>query len=179
MKRHDIVKEVNVVIAKNKLRSTPIDLNLVCKKNNIGIINTDLSFFGKELQRSVSGVITNLYGDRTIYIHNKDDSARQRFAIAHGLGHFFLHSKNTSDKWTYICCRGESNPIETEANNFAAELLMPEGMFRREVMRLITRQKLSLNHHYTLIVCRLADIFCVPHRAAEIRLRDSIERLFE
>lgn len=55
---------------------------------------------------------------------------RQRFTIAHELGHFIRHTINiTSFTDTVFFRNGESNNMEVEANRFAAELLMPDDEF--------------------------------------------------
>ncbi len=66
--------------------------------------------------------------------------ARRRFTIAHELGHWYLHQREQ----TSLFCRhgqveaeGEAERpplprIEEEANQFAASLLMPAEMVRRE-----------------------------------------------
>lgn len=56
---------------------------------------------------------------------------RGRFVVAHELGHFLLHAG--VDQF-FVCETADlsdygSNGIEAEANQFAAELLMPECMF--------------------------------------------------
>lgn len=59
---------------------------------------------------------------------------KKRFIIAHELGHFNLHFHNSLyscdakvfSRWTSV------NDPETEANTFAAELLMPESMFLKK-----------------------------------------------
>lgn len=60
------------------------------------------------------------------------EEGRKRFAIAHELGHFELH-----DTSQLILCTeedmyfwNESNSQEIEANDFAASILMPQGIFR-------------------------------------------------
>jgi Zn-dependent peptidase ImmA (M78 family) len=61
---------------------------------------------------------------------------RKRFAIAHELGHFELHRKKTP---AFSCSEGDfiawfkTKPLEVEANHFAAELLMPENLFKKKV----------------------------------------------
>ena len=69
--------------------------------------------------------------------------ARRRFTIAHELGHWFLHQREQ----TSLFCRQAQveddakeerpplPPIEAEANLFAAALLMPAEMVRREYVR--------------------------------------------
>ncbi|GFD67918.1 ImmA/IrrE family metallo-endopeptidase [Alteromonas sp. KUL106] len=55
---------------------------------------------------------------------------RQRFTMAHELGHFIKHSPISSRFHdTNFFRNSESNQMETEANNFAADLLMPKDKF--------------------------------------------------
>jgi Zn-dependent peptidase ImmA (M78 family) len=65
--------------------------------------------------------------------NNINNTARERFVIAHELGHFLLHehvrqADNFSmSKFERMSYRGSHE--EMEANYFAAELLMPKAMF--------------------------------------------------
>lgn len=62
---------------------------------------------------------------------------RQRFTIAHELGHYFKHRNEQNDFVDQNFFRNsESNRIETEANRFAGDLLMPEDEFRLAVKSL-------------------------------------------
>lgn len=61
---------------------------------------------------------------------------RKRFAIAHELGHWFLHSRVSQ----VLACTAEdmiakykASPPELEANFFASELLMPSDLFRERI----------------------------------------------
>jgi Zn-dependent peptidase ImmA (M78 family) len=60
------------------------------------------------------------------------EEGRKRFAIAHELGHWFLHE----DESQFFICTAENmreykgSPMEVEANLFASELLMPTFLFR-------------------------------------------------
>jgi Zn-dependent peptidase ImmA (M78 family) len=60
------------------------------------------------------------------------EEGRKRFAIAHELGHWFLHEAESQ----FFICTAEQmrdykgSPMEVEANLFASELLMPTGLFR-------------------------------------------------
>src|SRR3972149_10306252 len=64
------------------------------------------------------------------------EEGRKRFVVAHELGHYELHRQQVptiscTDKafreWSY------RNPIETEENYFAAEILMPEEIFNKSI----------------------------------------------
>ncbi|AHL74614.1 hypothetical protein CH92_05690 [Stutzerimonas stutzeri] len=62
---------------------------------------------------------------------------RQRFTIAHELGHYFKHRKTQENFVDQNFFRNSnSNRMEAEANRFASELLMPETEFRERVKSL-------------------------------------------
>jgi predicted transcriptional regulator len=75
----------------------------------------------------------------SIFVHAKNDfdillaqytsPIRDRFTLAHEIGHYFLHS-NQGDV-PIVATRRGSTRIEWEANWFAAELLMPKKEFKR------------------------------------------------
>ncbi len=77
----------------------------------------------------VSGVID--YDNESIYVNEFDSPTRQRFTIAHELGHLALHKEqgNIVDFRDSIFNKNIFDPKETEANIFAAELLMPKEEF--------------------------------------------------
>jgi hypothetical protein len=60
------------------------------------------------------------------------EPGRRRFAVAHELGHWFLHAAESQ----YFVCTAQQmreykgSPLEVEANLFASELLMPTFLFR-------------------------------------------------
>lgn len=66
--------------------------------------------------------------------------ARQRFTIAHEIGHLFLHMRYMTEDWKkldnaeyneIIFARFGSNDTEKEANHFAGALLMPANLFKK------------------------------------------------
>jgi hypothetical protein len=88
------------------------------------------------IEAKLTGCLARLVrkGNRGI-IRTKDgirESGRRRFAIAHELGHWFLHE---AENQVFICT-GEDmrdykrSPMEVEANLFASELLLPTPIFR-------------------------------------------------
>lgn len=63
--------------------------------------------------------------------YNADEiSYRNRFTIAHELGHVLLGHVNEGTRQKRDTSFGNSNPIERDANTFAAELVMPEQKVR-------------------------------------------------
>lgn len=67
-------------------------------------------------------------------INAKHHPNRQRYTIAHELGHYCLHRHFQIEFEDRIFFRGaESNKEEMQANSFASEVLMPESDFRKMV----------------------------------------------
>lgn len=69
-------------------------------------------------------------GDFTIYLSEYTSRRRDRFTIAHELGHYYLHYVHPEKTNEAGFGRGERNLVETQANVFAASLLMPAELFR-------------------------------------------------
>ncbi|WP_426975989.1 ImmA/IrrE family metallo-endopeptidase [Pseudarthrobacter sp. O4] len=82
---------------------------------------------------------------------------RDRFTIAHELGHYFLHYLEPGRTERVSFGRGERNRTETQANVFAASLLMPADYFRQAYRRLGSDW------------FALGDEFGVSAKAAEVR----------
>lgn len=70
-------------------------------------------------------------GTFTIYLPPETSPLRDNFTIAHELGHYLLHTDRTG-VGALVFNRFGSDRGETEANCFAANLLMPEGQFREK-----------------------------------------------
>lgn len=93
------------------------------------------------LEGRLSGMVyRGREGQAIIGVNSKHTSTRQRFTIAHELGHLLLHSEKHLhiDERFPIAHRSElsSSAVddnEIEANEFAAELLMPQDILRQFV----------------------------------------------
>ncbi|MEN3942514.1 ImmA/IrrE family metallo-endopeptidase [Prosthecobacter sp. SYSU 5D2] len=81
---------------------------------------------------------------------------RNRFTIAHELGHYFLHSNGGKNPIRIF--REGSDRCEWEANWFAAGFLLPAGRFREDWTRLRS-------------ISGLADLYQVSQAVIEIRLK--------
>lgn len=74
----------------------------------------------------------------TVYVRSSDSPRRQRFTVAHELGHYVLHQAEHpegifDDDLNFLRTEGNvsgDREQEREANQFAAELLMPEDAVR-------------------------------------------------
>lgn len=69
---------------------------------------------------------------KTIYVNHEDPPTRQAFTTAHELGHFVLgHEPNQYGVLYRYAAPSDPDPVEQEANCFAANLLVPEDMLKR------------------------------------------------
>jgi Zn-dependent peptidase ImmA (M78 family) len=100
-----------------------------------------------KLPTEISGMIIPAPQDsrkRWIIVVNKDHGhERQRFSLAHELGHLVLHEYKTphADGIRQVRFRDADSALgtnrdEIEANQFAAELLMPTSLIITELKRL-------------------------------------------
>ncbi len=69
--------------------------------------------------------------DFTVHLPPVTSHRRDRFTIAHELGHYFLHYLQPRVQGSRSFGRGERNRVETQANYFAGALLMPSERFIR------------------------------------------------
>jgi len=115
---------------------------------------------------NLSGALIRETKGRVVIGVNSDHHPnRQRFTIAHEIGHFILHKgmKLHVDEDFRVNLRdGSVNDEEIDANAFAAELLMPTEFIERDVQKLVRVDQQALE--------RLARRYQVSSRAMEIRL---------
>lgn len=126
-------------IKENYIHSIPV--NVIGLANALGI-----TVYEAPMGKSLSGYISKDEDGYYICVNDKQPATRQQFTIAHEIGHFILHREvldsgnllptmyKLGDGITPALTRADyTNPIyramETEANKFAADLLMPKDEF--------------------------------------------------
>ncbi len=120
----------------------------------------------------VSGMVhRKTDGVATIGVNSAHSISRQRFTIAHELGHLVLHEDERLhvDEKAPIGFRNEESSLATkdaeiEANQFAAELLMPAELLAKEIASLPENMEAEDAVH------ELADRFQVSEQAMTLRL---------
>lgn len=117
-----------------------VSTNLDDVLDYLGIIAQSIDFSEIfEKSKDVAGLILKEENEWYIYSNCKNPAYRQRFTIAHEIGHYYLNhvSKESSSDvmWRDKVSSDGTEPLEISANAFAAELLMPEflikGMYDR------------------------------------------------
>ena len=129
----------------------------------------------KELKEGISGQL--FIGDKKIVLNQREALTRQRFTMAHELGHFCLHAGYASMP---PCPGGAVARMETEANRFAAALLLPANLVLLSLAVEVSRRAEAAKDEgriyeldpseLDLLSSRLATQFLVSKRAMEIRL---------
>ncbi len=97
---------------------------------------------------NTSGIICSLNNSGIILVNKNHSLTRQRFTIAHELGHYFLHYKSSLSL-------EEDRIMHIQANNFAGTLLLPYFMLERYLF---------------LSPSKISQIFMVSQRTVERRL---------
>ena len=131
---------------------------------DLSILLSDLSKISKEGD-DISGLVYFKDEAFKILVDKNKPRNRQYFTIAHELGHYFLHDEQLREKSLvvdndpilYRSDNGLSSTEETEANLFAASLLMP-----KDRVRLVWKKTKDIE------VC--ADFFEVSLSAMSVRL---------
>ena len=173
LSRKKIATKTREILEEYDLYDTPIDVELLIRKLNIKLIKEDL-------EDEISGFL-KLRGKNNmpvIVVNKTHAETRQRFTLAHELAHFFLHSMYSLHVDTkHIQFRKkESGPAvdvkEVQANQFAAELLMPRHILVNDLsdgMPAIDSKKGMKMIEY------LAEKYQVSSQAMTIRLGSLLE----
>lgn len=115
-------------------RITELPINIVKVANLLGFKILPFDF-----PETMSGVI-KIEGTKKVIAVNKNmPEVRQRFTIAHELGHYLSGHSNFSDEKIRFVDPDKKyldpqHRDEEEADEFAAELLMPEFMVKKDAL---------------------------------------------
>lgn len=138
---------------------TEVDLEtLICAKGGFVQTKPMRGAQGRIIIKNKKAIITI-----NSSIQNKN---KQRFVLAHEFGHFMLHSESING---YLCGIEDfidwqgKRPEEAQANQFAANLLMPPNLFKEECK----------GYHFSIgNLQRLADRFQTSFMATAIRFAE-------
>ncbi|MBK0091358.1 ImmA/IrrE family metallo-endopeptidase [Erwinia sp. S59] len=156
MKRKEIDKKS--VNAERVIANTPEELILFASTNGISTEPLDVTGLTQKLGIAMrmepmvgeeSGSLKkDKFGQWIMTVNSLHHPHRQRFTIAHELGHYIKHTilkENFID--TTFFRNEESNQMEHEANKFAAELLMPKALFDNYITK-VSKQVEDLARHF-------------------------------
>ncbi len=136
----------------------PVDPWMIAERSGVRVIPDGSLAWGQD---PLSGKFEKENNIPTIRFNPNESRVRQRFTIAHELGHCALgHGLAYRDPATNFSAR-TYNPDEIAANRFAASLLMPADMIEATIMDLRDPSVESL-----------AELFGVSQVAMEFRLKN-------
>jgi len=121
-----------------KAASPPVDVDHLAEMVGTRVIPW-------ELPDEISGFLVELDDGPVIGTNKRHSPSRRRFSVAHELGHQLLHHH---DRFHVDLTSESDSPLydwrlEREANDFAANLLMPAGDVRDAVDTQRNRQRLA------------------------------------
>jgi IrrE N-terminal-like domain len=143
------------------LRDAPVRLSALATALGLRVISA-------QLPSGISGEIRPDPESRagfSIRVNKNDPARRQRFTVAHEIGHYLLHRNEIGDGITddVLYRSSLSDSREAQANRLAADLLMPDRL-----VEFWKDRATALNEEN--IVSFLADKFNVSTAAMKIRL---------
>lgn len=129
-KAADLLRHCNI----HDFNDVPVNLGNIAEKLDIKIFTQDFH------DDKISGLLTLKGSQREIIVNEKHAHTRQRFTIAHEIGHYILHSQANDQVFLDAALYHRKTDqdeasllIEIEANKFAAELLMPAPMVKAAI----------------------------------------------
>lgn len=149
------------------ITKAPVQVEVIARAEGITVVLEDLG--GDD----VSGMLYRKTGTSLIIVNDRHHRHRQRFTIAHEIGHADLHESDTYlDGSASLRFRDERSATgtdteEREANGFAAAMLMPEEWVRRDFMRIVTGRRIVKEDD---VITKLAKDFDVSEQAMRLRV---------
>jgi Zn-dependent peptidase ImmA (M78 family) len=146
----------------------PIDVDEIARRAGVNVVRQQFA------DGEVSGMLFREEGKQPVIgVNTSQATVRQRFTLAHELGHWQLHPGRVVilDRPVRINRRDSKSSMATdreeiEANDFAANLLMPEDAIRRQLEELPP----TLRHDSDRCTSWLAAKFQVSPAAMGFRL---------
>jgi Zn-dependent peptidase ImmA (M78 family) len=157
-----ICLKVEELLREFEIRQPPVPVDRLAKK--LGLLLAPLP-----ADDEISGAIIRKSGRVVIAVNPAHHANRQRFTVAHELGHYFFHAgleehvdQNFRVAWRNADSSKAVNWTEVQANRFAAELLMPTRFLEKDLD--------SLHRIDKRTVAMLARKYVVSPEAMKIRL---------
>lgn len=167
MQRSQIANLAQDLVIAQRVNGPPVPIEAIVASQGLFIVQSSNS------SSDISGFITYENSRTIIGVNSAHSETRQRFTIAHELGHYLLHPHSNQvhvDKRFHAQFRDSlsskgTDKQEREANLFAAEILMP---------RFLLQNDLSLVSSFDLLeeetVRHLAKKYKVSYQSMLLRL---------
>lgn len=120
----EIRSKVNSILKKLDINKAPVDVEKVAEFFSLNVI------YYPKFPDSISGTIIKDVDLHAIGVNANHPKVRQRFTIAHELGHYIMgHDQKTVLDNSF----DKKTDNEKEANKFASELLMPIDFLKNDL----------------------------------------------
>ncbi len=164
MKRTSAERRAEQLLREAGITSPPIDVEAVANFAGADVVY-------EKLESEVSALLVKTPKDQVkIGVNALHHRNRQRFSIAHEIGHLLLHAKTPTlfvdDQMVYFrdgVASQATDIREIQANAFAAALIMPEALLKEDL-------KKQIDAHDEVAVRNLAERYQVSQQALTIRL---------
>ena len=154
------------VLARDGVRQPPVPVDEIAGRLGITVVYNPS-------EEEVAGVLYRDGDSVSMIVNSSSEKSRQRFTVAHEIGHFLLHRGEVFlDKRVRVNLLDTGPGLATafeeiQANQFAAELLMPREWMIEEVDRRFQHQRQTSEDD---LLDGLAEHFSVSWDAVEYRL---------
>ncbi len=158
-------KEALQIIQKHHILKPKVNLKQIIESDS------ELIILEKELPNHISGALRVEGKKGTILINRGHSPERKNFTLAHEYAHFVLHRENINthvDENLFFRDDNVKNKREIEANQFAAEILMPTFMIINE----IKKYQKNIQFNIDIFCINLAKKFNVSYQAMLIKLQE-------
>lgn len=160
------------------LATAPIDLEKI-----ISHIGVEIDYSVDLDKISTAGSVSINDKNALIWINPLENAyePRKRFTVAHEIGHLVRHIKPENGVKEFIDTKKTLNRMDSywdskeyEANNFAAQLLMPQKLLKQHGNQLISEYKgenEGKNMPLSVFIKKMATLFNVSEPAMNYRLK--------
>lgn len=166
IRRKLIREKATQLLDKAGVRGPQVDIERIARDQGTQIQK-------RPVEDDVSGFLfrDNNLGSAVIGVNSRQHKNRQRFTVAHELGHLLLHSQSGVHVDHHFQVKNRDGRSsqgtdieEVEANLFAAEILMPEQFLRADI------QNLCFDFENEQDIAELAARYGVSKQAMSYRL---------
>jgi Zn-dependent peptidase ImmA (M78 family) len=109
----------------------PVDIVALTIQQGLKILYFNPAQSKSNTLESVSGLLDK--ANKSIYVNATDSQERQRFTIAHELAHYIYGHDEDKFGLNYRDGNRDRNSAERQADDFAAEVLMPSPIVRKKI----------------------------------------------
>jgi len=162
----DFSNKVKEILSKHNQLTPPINVFNIALNEGL-----DLKFLSKRKvkEQHTEGQLAYITRKKmwAIYYNGDANVYRQRFTVAHELGHYFIHKSSFLDTEDTLNRDLQWDYAELQANQFGAELLMPVEMVLSEGKKYV--DKVESKYQFVL---EMAYVFMVSRIAMQYRLKN-------